>query len=63
MPMAIFSAVEDGNMPLAFLWVSLIVVLSVGIIRLLHWKIGLVDRRGRAAAPGDVTSMRNFRPA
>jgi len=56
MPMAIFSAVEDGNMPLAFLWVSLIVVLSVGIIRLLHWKIGTRrPARARAAAPGDVT--------
>ena len=49
MPMAIFSAVEDGNMPLAFLWVSLIVVLSVGIIRLLHWKIG-TGRPARARA-------------
>jgi len=38
MPMAIFSAVEDGDMRLALLWVTLIVVLSLGIIRLLNWQ-------------------------
>jgi molybdate transport system permease protein len=36
MPIAIFSAAEDGNMHLAFVWVILIVVLSLAIIRLLN---------------------------
>lgn len=40
MPLAIFAAVEDGNMRLALLWVCLIVALSLGIIRLLNWQIG-----------------------
>jgi molybdate transport system permease protein len=52
MPMAIFSAVESGNMLVALLWVSLIVALSVGIIRLLNWQIGTVRQaRAPAAAP------------
>ena len=38
MPMAIFSAAEGGDMQAAFIWVSLIVVLSLAIIRLLHWE-------------------------
>jgi molybdate transport system permease protein len=38
MPMAIFSAVEDGDMRAALLWVGLIVALSLAIIRLLNWK-------------------------
>ena len=38
MPIAIFSAVEGGDMRVAFLWVGLIVVLSLAIIRLLHWE-------------------------
>jgi molybdate transport system permease protein len=61
MPMAIFSDVEGGDMLGAFLWVSLIVLLSLGIIRLLHWQI----RPGRparahgagAAAPGDAAAQ------
>ncbi len=36
MPMAIFSAVEDGDMRVALLWVGLIVLLSLAIIRLLN---------------------------
>ncbi len=36
MPIAIFSAVESGDTRVAFLWVSLIVVLSLAIIRLLN---------------------------
>jgi molybdate transport system permease protein len=36
MPIAIFSAVEGGDMRVAILWVSLIVLLSLAIIRLLH---------------------------
>ena len=46
MPMAIFSAAEGGDMRTAFLWVSLIVVLSLAIIRLLHW-----ERDTRKAVP------------
>lgn len=38
MPMAIFSAVEAGETHIAFLWVALIVVLSLAIIRLLNWQ-------------------------
>jgi molybdate transport system permease protein len=45
MPMAIFSAVEDGDLRVASLWVGLIVVLSLAIIRLLHW-----ERKTRKAA-------------
>ena len=46
MPLAIFFAAEDGDMRVAFLWVSLIVVLSLAIIRLLHW-----ERKTRKLAP------------
>jgi molybdate transport system permease protein len=53
MPLAIFSAVEDGHMLVALLWVSLIVALSVGIIRLLNWQIGAGrPLRTPAEAPG-----------
>lgn len=38
MPLAIFFAVEDGNMGVAVLWVSLIVAISLAIIRLLNWQ-------------------------
>ena len=38
MPMAIFSAVEDGDMRVALLWVGLIVGISLAIIRLLNWE-------------------------
>jgi len=41
MPIAIFSAVEDGNTHLATVWVALIVAISLGMIRLLN-------RQGRA---------------
>ncbi len=51
MPIAIFSAAEGGDMHLAFLWVSLIVVLSLAIIRLLHW-----ERRTRKAIPDQRVS-------
>ncbi len=36
MPIAIFSAVEDGDMRLAVVWVVLIVAISLGMIRLLN---------------------------
>jgi len=40
MPMAIFSAVEDGDMRVALLWVGLIILISLAIIRLLNWESG-----------------------
>jgi len=51
MPIAVFSAAEGGDMHLAFLWVSLIVVLSLAIIRLLHW-----ERKTRKAIPNWTAS-------
>jgi molybdate transport system permease protein len=50
MPIAIFSAAEGGDMRVAFLWVSLIVLLSLAIIRLLHW-----ERKTRKATPNQKT--------
>jgi len=50
MPIAIFSAAEGGDMRVAFLWVSLIVALSLAIIRLLHW-----ERKTRKTAPSQKT--------
>jgi molybdate transport system permease protein len=41
MPIAIFSAVEGGERSVAFIWVGLIVLLSLAMIRLLNWKIGM----------------------
>ena len=38
MPIAIFSAAESGDMRVAILWVTLIVVLSLAIIRLLNYE-------------------------
>lgn len=38
MPIAIFSAAESGDMRAAMVWVALIVVLSLGIIRLLNYE-------------------------
>ena len=38
MPMAIFSAAEGGDMRVAAVWAALIVVLSLAIIRLLHYE-------------------------
>jgi molybdate transport system permease protein len=54
MPMAIFFAAEDGDMRLAFLWVSLIVILSLAIIRLLHW-----ERKTKQAHPNQKTALLN----
>lgn len=48
MPIAIFSAAESGDMRGALIWVALIVVLSLAIIRLLHY-----ERRTRPALPVD----------
>lgn len=38
MPIAIFSATEEGDTHAAFLWVGLIVLLSLAMIRLLNWQ-------------------------
>jgi molybdate transport system permease protein len=51
MPIAIFSAAEGGDMHVAFLWVSLIVLLSLAIIRLLHW-----ERKTKKAMRDEKTS-------
>jgi len=51
MPIAIFSAVEGGDMREAYLWVGLIVVLSLAIIRLLNVQIGVRKIRDRRALP------------
>jgi molybdate transport system permease protein len=50
MPIAIFSAAEGGDMRVAFLWVILIVFLSLAIIRLLHW-----ERKTRKATSNQKT--------
>lgn len=51
MPIAIFSAAEGGDMHVALLWVSLIVVLSIAIIRLLHW-----ERKTRRVQPNSMNA-------
>jgi molybdate transport system permease protein len=51
MPLAIFSAASGGDMSAAYLWVGLIVVLSLAIIRLLNWKIGLGGKTRGFCAP------------
>jgi len=56
MPMAIFSAVEDGDMRLALLWVGLIVVISLAIIRLLNWESRTRKPRRRRVNPGLAVS-------
>jgi molybdate transport system permease protein len=50
MPLAIFSAASGGDMGGAILWVVLIVALSLAIIRLLNWKIGLRGKASRLVA-------------
>jgi len=49
MPIAIFSAAEGGDMSEAFLWVGLIVVLSLAIIRLLNLQINVGRSRPKKA--------------
>jgi len=58
MPIAIFSAAEGGNMRAAAIWVTLIVVLSLAIIRLLNQQ-GVAQKAWQkqgalTAAPTDV---------
>ncbi len=48
MPIAIFSAVEDGEPRLAAVWVALIVAISLGMIRLLNRESKAVRKRVRA---------------
>ncbi len=48
MPIAIFSAAEGGDMHAALLWVSLIVILSLAIIRLLN-----LERKARIIEPAE----------
>lgn len=47
MPIAIFSAVEDGEPRLAAVWVALIVALSLGMIRLLNRQDKAVGKRAQ----------------
>jgi molybdate transport system permease protein len=51
MPLAIFSAASGGDTSAAYLWVGLIIVLSLAIIRLLNWKIGVRGKVKRSVAP------------
>lgn len=52
MPVAIFSAVEGGDMHAAMAWVAVIVVLSLAIIRLLHY-----ERKTRATGRGETADL------
>jgi len=56
MPMAIFSAAEGGQMRVAFVWVGLIVALSLAIIRLLNYQ-GAARRAWRVEAEGGTMAM------
>jgi molybdate transport system permease protein len=62
MPIAIFSAAESGDMRVAFLWVSLIVVLSLAIIRLLN-RSGEAQQLPRTRTPVPRESPRVYPPA
>ena len=57
MPIAIFTAAEGGDMRAAFLWVGLIVVLSLAIIRLLNR-----ESKNRKPAPNPSTSSYTSAP-
>jgi molybdate transport system permease protein len=61
MPIAIFSAVEDGEPRLAAVWVALIVAISLGMIRLLNRESKAVRKRVRAevgpTAQGEVGEL------
>ncbi len=52
MPIAIFSTAESGDMHAATVWVILIVVLSMAVIRLLHY-----ERKTRAAGAAPAMSV------
>jgi molybdate transport system permease protein len=54
MPMAIFSAVEDGDMRIALLWIGLIVLLSLAIIRLLNRESGTRRPARKRTTPSSV---------
>jgi len=53
MPMAIFSAAEGGDMRTAFVWVALIVAVSLAIIRLLNYQ-GKTRRAWRVQPSSDI---------
>ena len=57
MPMAIFSAVEDGDMRVALLWVGLIVVISLAIIRLLNWENRTLKPVRKQVKPGPAALL------
>jgi len=58
MPIAIFSAAESGDMRGALIWVTLIVVLSLAIIRLLHYERKI--RPPYPLEPAGVSSMQSL---
>lgn len=62
MPIAIFSAVESGDMRVAFLWVSFIVVISLAMIRLLN-RSGEVQQFSRRAISVQREIQRVYPPA
>jgi molybdate transport system permease protein len=61
MPIAIFSAVEGGDMRMAAVWVALIVAISLGMIRLLNRQSRAVRKRVQAevalTAQADVGAL------
>jgi len=69
MPLAIFSAAEGGQMRTASVWVAIVVALSLGMIRLLHYQ-GTARRAWRletescaGAANAEVATAQAPRPA
>ena len=63
MPIAIFSAAESGDMRVAMLWVTLIVVLSLAIIRLLNYEKKTRPARVDPPAPANVNSTEKITTA
>lgn len=65
MPIAIFSAAEGGDMRVAFLWVGLIVVLSLAIIRLLNRQSGnrKPDANPSASIPTSAPVLQAYMPS
>jgi molybdate ABC transporter permease protein len=57
MPMAIFSAAEGGDMRVAGVWAALIVVLSMAIIRLLHYEAKTRPRHVEHEPPVNTTPI------
>ena len=56
MPIAIFSAAEGGDLHAAMIWVTLIVILSLAIIRLLNYEKKHKNAPPESAAAGEATA-------